>query len=138
VKGVQQGPARLLKLFDLPAHARPSFLASNIDQAAAAHFRQLGQQPMGAAIEAGFLFGAQMQQCDKQIGRHAQESVNVQFLIGPVKLRSSGEHARVFQIAKSGFHFRLAAIGLDDLRRGPLSAVGNQNAKSEIARDQPR
>src|SRR5205807_10461952 len=55
----------------------------------------------------------------------------------PVKLRSSGEHVAVFQIAKCGLHFRLAAIGLDDLRRASLGVIRNQNAKSEIARDQP-
>src|ERR1019366_6300201 len=39
--------------------------------------------------------------------------------------------------AKRGFHFRLATISLNDLRRAPLGAIRNQNAKSEKARDQP-
>src|SRR6202042_1998956 len=43
----------------------------------------------------------------------------------------------IFQIAKRGFHFRLAAIGLDDLRRAPLGGIRNQNAQSEIACYQP-
>src|ERR1017187_2946985 len=137
MKGGQQGRARFVKLFHLPAHARPSFLAGYIDQAAAAYFGQLRQQPARTAIEGCLPLRPQVQQRDEQIGRHTQESVNVQFLIGPVKLGSSGEHARIFQIAKRGFHFRLATISLNDLRRAPLGAIRNQKAKSEEARDQP-
>jgi hypothetical protein len=70
VEGVQQGPARLIKLFDLPAHARSPLLAGYIDEAAAAYFGQLRQQPARTAIEGCLLFRPQVQQRDEQIGRH--------------------------------------------------------------------
>ena len=114
--------AVLIKLFNLPAHARSALVTGHIDQTATADFGQLGQQPARAAIKGGFLFRSQVQQRDQQIGRHRHESMHVQFLIGPMKLRSSGEHVGIFQIAKRGFHFQLAAIGFDDLRRAPLGA----------------
>jgi len=112
VKSFHQGSAGRIKLFDLPAHARPSFLAGYLDQAAAAYFGQLCQQPARTAIEGCLLFRAQVQQRDEQISRHTYKSVDVQFPIGPVKLRPRGEHARIFQIAKRGFHFRAVSRNL--------------------------
>jgi hypothetical protein len=43
-------------------------VAGHIDQAATAHFGQLWQQPARAASKGGFLFRAQVQQRDQQIG----------------------------------------------------------------------
>src|SRR5260370_5079822 len=54
-----------------------------------------------------------------------------------MKLWSSGEYEGILKIAKRRLHFRLAAIGFDDLRRAPFGAIRNQNAKSEKAHDQP-
>lgn len=62
--------------------------------------------------------------------------MNVQLLIGPVKLWPGGKHAGILQIAKRSFRFGLPTIGFDDLRRAPLGAIRYQNAKSEIACDQ--
>jgi len=76
----------LIKLLDLPAHARSALVTSHIDQTATADFGPLGQQPARAASKGGFLFRSQVQQRDQQIGRHTHESMHVQFLIGPVKL----------------------------------------------------
>ena len=96
---------------------------------------QFRQQAAWTAVEPGFLFGAPVQQSDEQISHHADESVNVQLLIGPVKLWPGGKHAGIFQIAKCGLHLRLSAIGFDNLRRGPLGTVGNQNGQMGFGTD---
>src|ERR1039458_523247 len=63
--------------------------------------------------------------------------MHVQFLIGPVKLRTCSQHARVFEIAKSGLHARLSAIGFDDLGGRPFAPVGDQDAQTEIVLEEP-
>src|ERR1035437_10754186 len=61
----------------------------------------------------------------------------MQFLIGPVKLRTCGQHAWVFEIAKGGLHARLSAIGFHDLGGRPFAPVGDQHAQTEIAPEEP-
>jgi hypothetical protein len=61
VESFHQGSAGQIKLFDLPAYARTPFLSGYLDQAAAAYFGQLRQQPARTASEGCLLFRAQMQ-----------------------------------------------------------------------------
>jgi len=52
----------------------------------------------------------------------------MRFLIGPMKLGTCGQQARVLEIAKGGRHARLSAIGFYDLGGRPFAAVGDRRA----------
>jgi len=51
------------------------------------------------------------------------------------EIASSGEHVGSFK-SRTRFPLSIGRDSFDDLRRAPLGAIRNQNAKSEIAGDQ--
>jgi len=63
--------------------------------------------------------------------------MHVQFLIGPMKLRTSRQHPRIFEVPKSRLGPRLPTIRFDDLRSAPFATIRDQNPQAEIARGKP-
>ena len=107
------------------------------DNAAARNPRQLREQVPDAACKSSVAPRPPPQQAQQHISSDAHERMHPQFLIGPVKLGTRGQHVWVFEIAKGRLHAGLSAIGFHDLWRRSFAPVGNQNAQSEVVLREP-
>ena len=61
------------------------------------------------------LLGPEVEETGEEVAEGAGQDVDVEFLIGPVALRSQGDVDGVLEVGKDGFDGRLAAVGVDDL-----------------------
>ena len=73
----------------------------------------------------------EFQDASQQEAEQTAEGMDMDLLIGPMKLRTHRHVFVVFDLAEGLLDFALAAIGLEDLFVGPLLPIGNEDALAE-------
>jgi len=83
------------------------------------------------SLRVAHLPGVAADQCTQKVADQAAECMNLDLLIGPVKLWAQGQMTRVLQMTESMFRSTLAPIGRDHRPGGPDLSVGDQDPASE-------
>jgi hypothetical protein len=79
----------------------------------------------------GGLLGPEVKEAGEEVAEDTGQDVDVEFLVGPVALRSQGDVDGVLEVCEDGFDSSLAAVGADDLGGSPVVAVGDEDDATE-------
>ena len=113
------------------ADTRTPLVSGRSEDCDAADLFEIVEKPLHAVRVSGDLFGFAVEQPSEEIAEDASEDVDVELLVGPMELGTESNVGGILEVSEDSFDDSLPAVGADDIGRGPIVAIGDEDDTSQ-------
>lgn len=125
------GCQRRMEFFELGHDAKSAFAGCRTYNSGEADVSKCFEETFQAREWEARVQCAHVQKSSKKVAKHAGEDVDVQLLVGPMALGPKRQMHRILQMSENRLNDGLPVVGADDVRSGPVVAVGHQDDAPE-------